>query len=80
MIHATLVHKECSMQTKKANMQIASLLVQMMESVDGGSGIRTHDDADTRRMLSEHGYGRSVRKCSSFQGSKEELAYSVQRS
>ena len=23
----------------------------------GGGGIRTHDDADERRTLSEHGYG-----------------------
>ena len=59
-------------------MQIAFLLVQMMESVDGDSGIRTHDDADTRRMLSEHGYGRSDMKGCIFHRSKEEPSYLVQ--
>ena len=29
---------------------------------NGSGGIRTHDDADMKRTLSEHGYGRSVGK------------------
>ena len=43
----------------------------------GGGGIRTHDDTDTRRTLSEHGYGRSDEKRCHFHGLNEEASYLV---
>ena len=54
----------------------AFLWTQMKYESDGG-GIRTHDDADERRTLSEHGYGRSDMKWCIFHGNKEEPSYLV---
>ena len=47
---------------KNATDSIFCLLWTQMKYESGGGGIRTHDDADERRTLSEHGYGRSDMK------------------
>ena len=40
----------------------SAFLWTQMKYESGGGGNRTHDDADERRTLSEHGYGRSDMK------------------
>ena len=38
-----------------------ALLIYFCQAfLDGGGGIRTHDNTDTRRTLSKHGYGKSA--------------------
>ena len=48
-----------------------AFLWTQMKYESGGGGIRTHNDADERRTLSEHGYGRSVKELNIFLGYEE---------
>ena len=65
--------------TKRMHQKVhCAFIWTQMKWKSGGGGIRTHDDADERRTLSEHGYGRSDMKGCIFHRSKEEPSYLVQ--